>query len=137
VSVLVNTARSFIYATAPPPATAAATCAALSIVQREPERRARLWANRTRLLTGIQRLGLRTTATASPIIPIVIGQAEQAVAFARRLSDLGVFAPAIRPPTVPEGESRLRFTVTSEHSEQELDTVIAALETAGRELRIL
>ncbi|HZS11060.1 MAG TPA: 8-amino-7-oxononanoate synthase [Nitrospirales bacterium] len=137
VSVLVNTARSFIYATAPPPATAAAACAALSVVQREPERRVRLWANRTRLMTGIQERGFRTTATETPIIPILIGDAERALALARRLTELGIYAPAIRPPTVPEGASRLRLTVTSDHSEQEIDTVVAALDMAGRELRIL
>jgi glycine C-acetyltransferase/8-amino-7-oxononanoate synthase len=134
VQYLVNTARTFLFATAPPPATAAATVAGLQVLQAEPERRARLWENRQYLWSGLKRLGFRLTASASPILPIVIGDAQKAVAMAGRLLELGVYAPAIRPPTVAKGTSRIRVTVTSEHSRAQLDQALAAFERAGREL---
>jgi glycine C-acetyltransferase/8-amino-7-oxononanoate synthase len=133
IQYLVNTARTFLFATAPPPATAAAAVAGLQVLQAEPERRARLWENRQYLWSGLQRLGFRLTAGASPILPIVIGDAQKTVAMAGRLLELGVYAPAIRPPTVPKGTSRIRVTVTSQHSRAQLDRALAAFEQAGRE----
>lgn len=136
IRYLLNTARTFLFATAPPPATAAATVAALRIVEAEPERRARLWENRQYLAAGLTRLGFRLTASASPILPIVLGDARKAVAMADRLLDLGVYAPAIRPPTVPKETSRIRVTVTSEHTRAHLDCALAAFAQAARELDV-
>jgi glycine C-acetyltransferase/8-amino-7-oxononanoate synthase len=130
---LLNTARTFLFTTAPPPATAAAAVAALNIVEAEPERRARLWENRNYLHAGLTRLGYRLTPSASPILPIVLGDARKAVAMADRLLDLGVYAPAIRPPTVPKDTSRIRITVTAEHTRAHLDRALAAFEQTARE----
>lgn len=137
VQYLVSTARSFLYTTAPPPATAAASLAALELVRSEPERRARLWRNRDHFYAGLQSLGFKTTDTQSPIIPILIGDARTALAMADRLLELGVYAPAIRPPTVPKETSRIRTTVTSEHRREHLDAALAAFKTAGREFRLI
>lgn len=137
ISYLVNTARSFIYTTAPPPASAAASLAALDLVRTEPERRARLWSHRHYFYDGLTELGFRTTDTRSPIIPVLIGDPQRALAMADRLLQLGVFAPAIRPPTVPRETSRIRTTVTAEHTREQLDTVLAAFRTAGQELRLI
>jgi glycine C-acetyltransferase/8-amino-7-oxononanoate synthase len=132
IDYLVNTSRPFIFTTAPPPGTAAAAGAALQIVQREPQRRTRLWANRRRLYEGLVKLGFRLGPTVSPILPILVGAASKAVALADHLLAHGVFAPAIRPPTVPDSTSRIRVTVTSEHSMDQLDEALAAFERAGR-----
>ena len=137
ITYLVNTARTFLFATAPPPATAAATVAALQIVRTDPSRRARLWENRQYLWSGLTRLGFRLTDSASPILPIVVGDAPKTVAMADRLLELGVYAPAIRPPTVPRETSRIRATVTSEHSRTQLDQALAAFERAGREQGVI
>ena len=137
VQYLINTSRPFMYTTAPPPATAAAARAALALVEAEPERRARLWANREHLHSGLIRLGFRTSATISPIIPVLIGDPEKAVAMARLLFDMGVYAPAIRPPTVPKNGSRIRTTVSSEHTVTQLDRALDAFRHAGQQMRII
>jgi glycine C-acetyltransferase/8-amino-7-oxononanoate synthase len=137
IQYLLNTARTFLFATAPPPATAAATVAALRIVQQEPERRARLRENRRHLHAGLTELGFRMAASESPILPIIIGDAEKTLALAGHLLELGVYAPAIRPPTVPKGTSRIRVTVTSEHSRAQLDRALAAFRRAGKRLRLI
>jgi len=129
---VLNTVRPFIFTTAPPPGTAAAALASLDIIQREPERRARLWANRNYVFSGLQRLGFRMTETVSPIIPILVGDAQRTLAFAEQLLAYGVYASAIRPPTVPNETSRIRVTVTSEHTTHQLDEALRAFELAGR-----
>ncbi len=137
IDYLINTARSFLYTTAPPPATAASVLAALRILEAEPERRRRLWANRDAFYTGLTQLGFRTTATASPIIPVLINDPETALKMSRLLLEQGVFAPAIRPPTVPKGSSRIRTTVSSEHTHEQLAQALAAFKHAGQALRLI
>jgi glycine C-acetyltransferase/8-amino-7-oxononanoate synthase len=137
IQYLLNTARTFLFATAPPPATAAATVAGLQVLQAEPGRRARLWDNRNYVLAGLRDAGFRLTGSASPILPILIGDAQKALAMAGRLLELGVYAPAIRPPTVPKETSRIRVTVTSEHNRTQLDRALAAFRQAGRELKVI
>ena len=95
---------------------AAAVAARCRIVEREPERRRRLWANRERLFTGFHNWDLRLSPTVSPIMPILIGHAETALRLPNSCSRTVCIAPAIRPPTVPAATSRIRVTVTSEHS---------------------
>lgn len=137
ISYVLNRARSFIYTTAPPPATAAASIAALDVIRSEPERRARLWDNQARLQAGFRDLGFRLTDSRSPILPVLIGDPQKAMAMADRLFALGVYAPAIRPPTVPKDSSRIRFTVTSEHTAEQIATVLAACTQAGQELGLI
>jgi len=132
IRYLMNTSRSFIFTTAPPPSSAAAVTAALRIMQREPEWRARLWANRELLFTGLTRLGFNLSSTVTPIIPILVGDAEIALSFAEHLFTEGVYAPAIRPPTVPNATSRVRVTVTSEHTVNHIDQALAAFQRAGQ-----
>lgn len=137
VHYLLNRARSILFSTAPPPATAAAAIAALRVLQSEPQRLARLWDNQRYFLNGLRNLEFRVTPTVSPIIPVVIGDAQRTEAFARRLLELGVYAPAIRPPTVPKDTCRIRATVTSEHTQKQLDLALAAFTTAGEDLGLL
>ena len=137
IRYLVSTARSFLFSTAPPPATAAASLTALDILRSEPDRRTRLWENRDHFYKGLKALGFRTTDTVSPIIPVLIGDPDKALDMARLLLKQGVYAPAIRPPTVPRSTSRIRTTVTSEHTSEQLKTVLAAFQTAGQELDLI
>ncbi|BCA54491.1 8-amino-7-oxononanoate synthase [Nitrospira sp. KM1] len=137
IQYFLNASRSFAFTTAPTPGSAAAVTAALAVIMREPERRARLWQNRAHLHDGLRGLGFRLTSSMSPIIPILIGNAETALAFSAKLLDFGVFAPAIRPPTVPESTSRIRVTVTSEHSIAQIDEALHAFKQTGRMTRVL
>ena len=132
IHYLMNTSRSFIFTTAPPPSSAAAVTAALRVMQREPERRVRLWANRERLFSGLSQLGFNLSPSVSPIMPILIGNAETALSFAERLFAEGVYAPAIRPPTVPDTTSRIRITVTSEHLPNHIDQALDVFQRAGQ-----
>ena len=134
---LVNKARSFIFTTAPAPATAAAAEAALTVIQREPARLRRLWSNRQQLFAGLVKRGFRTTQTESPIIPILVGDAARAAALAEQLLVHGIYAPAIRPPTVPEGTSRVRLTVTAEHTSDQIDEALHYLGLAGHATGLL
>ena len=137
IQYLMNTSRSFIFTTAPPPGSAAAATAALRIVQREPERRARLWANRERLFRGLTELGFTLPPSISPIIPILIGNADRALSFAEHLFTEGIYAPAIRPPTVPDATSRIRVTVTSEHSPGQIDQALVSFQRAGQASKLI
>ena len=116
IELLRSAARSWLFTTAPPPALCAAALEALRILEAEPERRERLWAN-------IRRLG-----AASPIQTGVLGSNEAALAASARLWELGFFVPAIRPPTVPEGTSRLRITVTAMHDPSHIEALRDALQ---------
>jgi glycine C-acetyltransferase/8-amino-7-oxononanoate synthase len=137
VRYLMNTSRSFMFTTAPPPSSAAAAIAALRVMQREPERRARLWANRERLFSGLTRLGFTLSPSASPIMPILVGNADAALSFAEHLFAEGLYAPAIRPPTVPDATSRIRVTVTSEHTSSHIDQALIAFQRAGESARLI
>ena len=137
ITYLINTARSFIYSTAPPPAMAAAAQTALEMIQQDPERRARLWNNREHMHTGLTAMGYQLTPTQSPILPILLNDPQLAVDMSQRLQQQGVYIPAIRPPTVPKGTSRLRVTVTADHSLEQLNFALKALQRVGTSLKIL
>jgi len=126
IEFLLNSARSFIFSTALPPAVCAASLAALEIVEQEPERRNRLWLNRGRFVQGLKAMGIDTRDSETPIIPIMIGASEKAMHASSLLLDSGVFATAIRPPTVAEGAARIRTTVTAAHSTEDIDAALAA-----------
>lgn len=137
IAYLVNTCRAFIYTTAPPPATAAAATAAIQVIEQEPQRRASLWRNRERLAQGLLRLGFRLAASESPILPVIIGDPDRAMKLAQALLAQGVYAPAIRPPTVPPATSRIRFTITADHTDEQIDRALIAAEQAGRSINLI
>jgi glycine C-acetyltransferase/8-amino-7-oxononanoate synthase len=91
-----------------------------------------LWANRERLFAGLRGLGFSLTPSVSPIMPILVGDAETALSFAEHLFTEGVYAPAIRPPTVPDATSRIRVTVTSEHTVSHINQALIAFQRAGQ-----
>jgi 8-amino-7-oxononanoate synthase len=137
IEYLKNRARTFIYTTAPPPAVAAATLAAIEVMEKEPERRKQLWENRRYLHEGLKALGFDTLDSETPILPIRIGKPETATAFSRELLEAGIFIPAIRPPTVPKGTSRLRLSVMATHTREDLTFAIETLGRIGRKLGLL
>jgi glycine C-acetyltransferase len=134
---LINRARSFVYTTGIPPAVAAAAHAAIDLVQREPDRRRRLWDNAAFFLQGLTALGYKVGPTQSPILPVMIGDAATTMKLAAALVQRGVFAQGIRPPTVPIGASRLRVTPMATHTRAQLANALEAFAAAGKELGIL
>jgi glycine C-acetyltransferase/8-amino-7-oxononanoate synthase len=118
--LLLNTARPFIYSTAPPPPVVAGALAALELLMDHPERVDRLRANAAALRGELHREGFDVSGSTTQIVPIVVGDARQAMRMCELAIEDGVFAQAIRPPTVPEGTSRLRLAVMASHSREEL-----------------
>ncbi len=120
VDLLVNRARSFIYTTALAPPIVAAAAAALDVVTREPERRARLLRTSADLRARLGDLGLRVPPGEGPILPVIVGDSAAALRSSRALLEHGVFVQAIRPPTVPPGTARLRVTLMATHDDDDL-----------------
>ena len=136
IEYLINKARTFIYTTALPTAVCAAASAAIDLIEKEPERKTRLWENRNYLYQGLQYLKLDTLCSESPILPILLSESEKALALSEILFEHGIYAPAIRPPTVPKGTSRIRMTVMSHHTRADLDRVLAVLNQAKTTLAL-
>ncbi len=126
---MVNRARPYVFSTAGPAANAAAAKTALDIVSREPQQREQLLARSESLRLALSERGWSTGASASQIIPLVVGEAERAVTLAAQLRERGLFVPAIRPPTVPDGEACLRLSLTAAHAEAMIEELLAALES--------
>ena len=133
IDYLINTSKPFIFATASPPAIAAAASAAINVIQNEPERRQRLWDNRKYLFTELKGMGYQLTDTQSPILPVIVKTPEAALKMSQTLFEAGIYVPAIRPPTVPKNSSRLRLTISSEHSKDQLQTVVNAFQSCCRQ----
>jgi 8-amino-7-oxononanoate synthase len=136
INLLTSRARSFLYSTSLPPAIAAACTEAIDIVEFESEhRRKRLWKNRQRLYDGLAMLHYDTLGSETPIIPVLLGDTESALEMERHLFHKKIFAPAIRPPTVPEGKCRIRFSVTSAHTNEDIDLVLESLGKISAKVR--
>jgi 8-amino-7-oxononanoate synthase len=127
IAWLVNRARPYVFSTAGPPAAAAAALAALDVVRDEPHRRKRLLDQAARLRVRLAGQGWDLGRSAGQIIPIRLGRSDRAVRLAGRLREQGLFVPAIRPPTVPDGEACLRISLTSEHTDALIDALVDAL----------
>jgi glycine C-acetyltransferase/8-amino-7-oxononanoate synthase len=118
--LLTNTARTLIFSTAPPPPSVAAAMAALELLRDQPRLVEKLQRNGRVLREALAGEGVVVPPGQTPIVPVVLGSAETAVAASERVLERGVFAQAIRPPTVPEGSSRLRLAVMASHTKSEL-----------------
>jgi len=124
---LIQQSRNYIYTTALPPAVAAASLEALSLLREEPWRREHLAQLIVRFRVGAEQLGLPLMLSASAIQPLLVGDAARAVDLSKRLSEAGFLIGAIRPPTVPAGTSRLRITLSAAHSEEQVDQLLEQL----------
>jgi 8-amino-7-oxononanoate synthase len=127
IETLVQRARTYIYTTALPVAVAAATLAALEVAAAESWRRVRVLALAQRFRRLAAEAGLPLAPSETPIQPVLLGGADDAVEASRRLLERGYFVAAIRPPTVPAGTSRLRVAFSAAHRDTDLDGFIAAL----------
>ena len=127
VEWLVNRARTYIFSTALPEATAAAGLRALAIVREEPHRRRELLANGKKLRERLKDQGWQVGDASSQIVPIYLGSPEATMQLSQTLRDHGVFVPGIRPPSVPDGESLLRISLSYLHTDSQLDRLVEAL----------
>ena len=134
VDWLLQRARTYMFATAPPPMLAAGLLAAVKVIQEEGWRRQRLQVLREQLARGVADLRLPWTLmpSVSPIQPLVVGSNQAALQVMQGLADQGVWVPAIRPPTVPPGTARLRVSLTAAHSEAQVDRLLKALATVAQ-----
>lgn len=134
---LINKARGFIFSTSLPPSVLASAIAAIDLIDEEPYLRQALWDKTCYLKNGLDELGFDTMGSETPIIPIFIGDTAKTMEFSKRLIDNKVFVSGIRPPTVPEGKSRLRVTLMATHSYEDLNRAIEAFSNVGRELCLI
>jgi 8-amino-7-oxononanoate synthase len=129
---LINTARTLIFSTALSPPAVAAAGAALDLLIAEPRRVERLQRNAKIMREALAGHGMATGESATQVLPLVVGAADDAVRVCERALEKGIFAQAIRPPTVPEGSSRLRLAVMASHTRTELQDAAAVLAAAMR-----
>jgi 7-keto-8-aminopelargonate synthetase-like enzyme len=134
---LLQKAKSLIFTTALPPFILAASTVAIDWIQNHPELREKLWKNREYFMGGLRSLGFHLTESETPIIPILIGPPGLALTFSQRLLDKGIFAPAIRPPTVPKGTSRIRTTIMATHTLEQMDFVLDSFQSIGKAIGII
>jgi 8-amino-7-oxononanoate synthase len=127
VQWLANRARTYVFSTAHPAGISAAALVALDLVDREPERRRDLIERAASLRTQLQMQGWNTGRSVSQIIPVLIGSADRTMQIAAALRERGIWAPGIRPPSVPEGESLLRLGFTAAHKEEMVERLLEEL----------
>jgi 8-amino-7-oxononanoate synthase len=130
-------ARSLIFSASPPPASVASVSAALDIIENEPERRERLWRNTRKMLNGFMELGFEVGPSQTPIIPIVVGENENAFTMAMMLQDEGVFANVAVSPAVPNGRALIRTSYMATHTDEHLDKVLTAFKKVGKAMGII
>ena len=127
IDYLIQKARTLIYTTAPPASLAAAATQSLNIIINEPERRQRLHENIEYFRHAISETALELLDSITAIQTIIIGENKHALSFSKQLEQRGLLVLAIRPPTVPKNTARLRITLSSEHTQQQIDQLINAL----------
>ena len=127
IETLVQSARSYIYTTASPPALACALQASLSLLRTEEWRREHLRNMIAWLRAGLAGLPCKLMSSSTPIQPLLVGSNEDALALADELRTRGIWVPAIRPPTVPQGTARLRITLSAAHTEENVAQLIGVL----------
>lgn len=131
IELLINTARTFVFDTAPPPAIAFAARVGIMLARSAEDRRARLREKGARLRAGLAELGISVPAGDAPVVPVLLGSEERAVEVMRRCRERGVNAPAVRPPTVPAGSSRLRISLRADHTDEQIALLLEALACSG------
>ncbi len=137
IHYLKHHSRTLIFSASMPPSAVATVLACLEVMEREPERRERLWDNAGYLRGGLQSLGFDTAESETPIIPVSTGRMEHTFIFWKALFDAGVFTNPVLPPAVPESACRLRTSVMATHTRDQLDQVLEAFARVGRNLGII
>lgn len=132
IDLIRNRSAAYIYTTAMPPDACAATMAALDLIQRDASSRHRLWHNTKHIRAQLQAMGFDLAPSQTQIMPLHIGDAQKTVAISEYLYARGIYLYGIRPPTVPEGQSRLRLSVMATHTEDDMAQLFDALTAARR-----
>ncbi len=130
-------ARSLIFSAAPPPASVASVLKALEIIEREPERRARLWENTRYMKHELETLGFDTGGSQTPVIPLVVGEDQDAFRMTIGLQRQGVFVNPVISPAVPPGRALIRTSYMATHTRDHLDRALEAIGSVGRELGVI
>ena len=130
-------ARELIFSASIPPSSAAAVLAVLDIIEREPERRERLWVNTRKMHQGFRELGFDIGSTQTPVVPIMIGDDMACFRFWKGLTDDGIFANAVVPPAVAPGMSLIRTSYTATHTDEQLDRVLETFARLGKKYGII
>ena len=132
-----HNSRAQIFSAAPPPASAAAVIKAIEIIEREPERRKRLWETTDYMKRELEGLGFDTGDSASPVIPMMVGDDLTAFTMVSRLQEEGVFTNPIITPAVPAGRAMIRTSYMATHTREHLDRSLEAQSKVGRELGVI
>lgn len=127
VDLLINSARTFIFDSALPPAIAFAARVGIMLARTADDRRARLLSKAAQLRDGLRALGLPALDGPTPVVPIIVGDEHRALDLMQRCSERGINAPAIRPPTVPAGTSRLRVSIRADHTDEQIGLLLEQL----------
>jgi 8-amino-7-oxononanoate synthase len=130
-------ARSLIFSASMPPYAVATVRECLRIMRTEPELRERLWRNRRRLKDGLDRIGFDTGTSATPVVPIVVGESTRTFLFWKALFEHGVFTNPVVPPAVPDGSSRIRTSVMASHTDALIDEALEKMERAGKQVGLI
>ena len=134
---LIHMARPFLFSTSQPPGVVASCIAAIDVLETEPEIIDRLWENTRFFKEQLTDLGFNTGHSETPITPVIVGEAHQAMALSDKLFERGVFAQGIGFPTVAKGQARLRTMISAAHTQEQLQTALDVIAESGRELGII
>jgi 8-amino-7-oxononanoate synthase len=137
IDYIKHNARSLMFSAAPPPASVASVIKALEIIEREPERRQRLWEHTDYMKREFSTMGFDTGESESPVIPLVVGEDMTAFKMTFRLQEEGVFANPVVSPGVPEGRALMRTSYMATHTRDHLDRALDAFRKVGREMGII
>jgi 7-keto-8-aminopelargonate synthetase-like enzyme len=132
-----HTSRPLIFSASPPPASVASVIAALDVIDREPERRERLWHNTHKMLAALKQMGFDTGVAETPIIPLVIGAMDRTFLMWKTLYDEGVFANPVIPPATTPGRCLIRTSYMATHNDEILDRALGVIATVGRKLGVI
>ncbi|HYU07279.1 MAG TPA: aminotransferase class I/II-fold pyridoxal phosphate-dependent enzyme, partial [Thermoplasmata archaeon] len=137
IDYIKHKARTMIFSAAPPPASVAAALETLDIIEREPERRARLWQNTLFFREGLKSLGLDTGNSQTPVVPIVVGEDAVALEMVQRLHEAGVFVNCVLSPATPPGRALIRTSLMATHTREQLARALEAIEKVGRHVGLV
>jgi 8-amino-7-oxononanoate synthase len=137
IDYIKHRARTLIFSAAPPPASVAAALATVEIMDREPERRERLWQNTRFFSSGLRSLGLDTGQSETPVVPVVVGQDLTALRMVQRLHEEGVFVNCVLSPATPPGRALIRTSLMATHTRDQLSRALDAIGKVGREVGLV
>ena len=137
IDFLRNHARTFIFQTAMSPAICTASYTALEIIEKSTEKRSRLFGAVEEITKRLKDMGFNVKGGMTPVVAVLIGDSTKAVSFSERLQSKGIYTSAIRPPTVAEGKSRIRITITSEYKDNEIERILESFYITGKEMKVI